>query len=153
MIGKAISYFGIRGLILGLVLGGTYGTILAFFIGTLYGAAWGAIVGLFVGLPGGLIIGCIRQRWFIPVANVSTYRWTLRIVGFVIAFTGTFIGMSLFFGNDVRDWLSADVFAYLHIPALIAAIAGIIVSDDYAKHHVADDIQFELFSKAKAKHH
>ncbi len=138
MIGKVVAYFGIRGFVLGCVLGAVYGTILVILLGTIYGALTGAVLGLIVGIIGGLIIGSITCRWFFPAANAQKYRRTVRVAGFVIALVGTGVGLGLFFGLDSRNWMSGEILGFVYIPAIIAAITGIFVSDRFAAQYLAN---------------
>ena len=139
MIGKTIGYFAFRGFVFGCILGAIYGTILALIIGTIYGALIGAVLGLAVGAIGGLIIGGITRRWFFPPADPQQYRWTMRVMGGLLALSGTMIGLGLFFGVSVADWLSSDALGFVLVPAMIAGFCGVMVSDRYVDHFLANE--------------
>ena len=139
-----IGYMGLRGLAYGAGIGVIWGTVVAQLFGSLYGPFLGVMIGLPTSIIGGTMIGVVRIMFHHPVYSELVFRWTIRIIGGTVAFTGGFIGCLLLvvqtyapLDERLRTMFSVGGLFFWLVPTLIATVSAFFVCDRFVDQYLA----------------
>jgi hypothetical protein len=146
-----IGRFTVRGLFLGMVLGGLYGTCIVPLIGTIFGAFFGTIVGFVLGAVNGCLLAFLMFM-FAPYLGTTFYPTIFAICNGFFSIPAAFFGFSLFFPQPERSysvWSSSPI--AVTIPAFVAAFTALWTSYRISKSYLDNPEKRKNKPKRKPK--
>jgi hypothetical protein len=123
-----IGRFTVRGLFLGMLLGGLYGTCIFPVIGTILGAILGTIVGFVLGAVNGCLLAFLMFM-FAPYLGTTVYPTIFAICNGAFSFPGALFGFSLFFPAPRGGYLGgSNSLLPVIIPSVVTAFTALWTS-------------------------
>jgi hypothetical protein len=143
---KAVRHMTVWGILFGAGLGTLYGCVFGLYIGAIFGLVFGGIAGLVTGIGCGLLIGLITRFFFWSLKDPFFYLWVLGSSCLVFGFIAAHLVFAWLFNSPIR--FDSSAFAFLTIPAFIAAGAAAYAAYRFAVRYIND---YDPMDKPKRK--